>query len=75
MLYVPGLEDMHSLTSDGRRYQLRVELVDASGTHFYQVIVKCYEIPTKNVCLTRQECVFAPFFGKDINILGPCLRS
>ena len=28
---------MHSLTSDGRRYQLRVELVDASGKHFYQV--------------------------------------
>jgi len=27
---------MHSLTSDGRRYQLRVDLVNASGHHLYQ---------------------------------------
>ncbi|WAR28966.1 ANGL2-like protein [Mya arenaria] len=32
-----GLEGMHNLTRDGRHYQLRVELVDASGRKLYQV--------------------------------------
>ncbi|XP_052787279.1 fibrinogen C domain-containing protein 1-B-like [Mya arenaria] len=32
-----GLEAMHNLTRAGRHYQLRVELVDASGRKLYQV--------------------------------------
>ena len=28
---------MHDLTLDGRRYQLRVDLVAANGTHYYEV--------------------------------------
>ena len=28
---------MHDLTSDGRRYQLRVDLVAANGTHYYEI--------------------------------------
>ncbi|XP_052787276.1 microfibril-associated glycoprotein 4-like [Mya arenaria] len=32
-----GLEAMHKLTSDGRHYQLRVELVNATGKMLYQV--------------------------------------
>ena len=28
---------MHSLTSDGRRYQLRVDLRAANGTQYYEI--------------------------------------
>ena len=35
--YIEGLEDMHALTSDGRRYQLRVDLQAANGTHYYEI--------------------------------------
>ena len=37
ILDVTGLEDMHALTSDGRRYQLRVDMIAANGTYYYEV--------------------------------------
>lgn len=33
---VSGLETMHALTNDGRRYQLRVELKVANGTKYHE---------------------------------------
>ena len=35
-VYLSGLEDIHLLTADGRRHQLRVEMVAANGTHYYE---------------------------------------
>ena len=34
---IVGLEDIHTLTSDGRRYQLRVDVQAANGSYYYEV--------------------------------------
>ena len=49
--YIVGLEDMHALTSDGRRYQLRVDLQAANGTHYYEIYDDFYIGPANNFTL------------------------
>ena len=36
LMYFTGLETMHALTSDGRPYELRVEISDEYGNTYYE---------------------------------------
>ena len=46
-----GLEDMHALTSDGRRYQLRVDMTAANGTNYYEIYDDFHIGPAKDFTL------------------------
>ena len=46
-----GLEDIHALTSDGRRYQLRVDVQAANGSLYYEVYDDFSIGPAKNFTL------------------------
>ena len=46
-----GLETMHMLTSDGRRYQLKVDLTAANGSHYYALYDDFRIGPARNCTL------------------------
>ena len=42
---------MHALTSDGRRYQLRVDMTAANGTNYYEIYDDFYIGPARDFTL------------------------
>ena len=42
---------MHALTSNGQRYQLRVDLMAANGSNYYEIYDDFYIGPAKNFSL------------------------